>query len=274
MSRPLALTLAVATTALAWSPAASAYCPCYSPNSGANTHDCGVAAANGKNPTTAQWNDIFDLVSQGPSMWGDSGPSVTDIGQGCGKPEASHNVAARFPCELLKGIAMQESGWRQFCVPDAPSDQVGGASRTIISFDCGYGIGQVTSGMHKGDNPGFDRNRVASDPTYNLATGTQILAAKWKATNCVGDNQPTITSTTPATPTTTPTAACGTRPTAERPRTRKKSSAGWSTPRAPGPTPSSLIPTRATAAAAALPAICRSPSALPRPTAAPSALST
>lgn len=69
---------------------------------------------------------------------------------------------------------------------------MGGASRTIISFDCGYGIGQVTSGMHAGENPGFDRARVASDPTYNLATGTQILAGKWIATNCVGDNQPTV----------------------------------------------------------------------------------
>ena len=85
---------------------------------------------------------------------------------------------------------MQESGWRQFCVPDTPADQVGGAARTIISFDCGYGVGQVTSGMHKGETPAFDRARVAGDATYNLATGTLILADKWRATNCVGDNQP------------------------------------------------------------------------------------
>ena len=182
----------VAFATLAWSEAASAYCPCYTPASSSNTHNCGVAAANGQNPSVAEWNDIFDLVSRGPAVWGDKGPSVMDIGQGCGKPEPNHSVAARFPCELLKGIAKQESGWRQFCVPDTPSDQVGGPSRTIISFDCGYGIGQVTSGMHKGENPNFDRARVAGDPTYNLATGTQILASKWKATNCVGDNQPTI----------------------------------------------------------------------------------
>src|SRR4029079_18247202 len=97
-----------------------------------------------------------------------------------------------FPCELLKGIASQESGWRQFCVPDDPGDQVGGPSRTIISFDCGYGIGQVTSGMHIGESPAFDRDRVANDPTYNLATGTQIIASKWIATERVGDNQPSI----------------------------------------------------------------------------------
>ncbi|HTJ80835.1 MAG TPA: MYXO-CTERM sorting domain-containing protein, partial [Polyangiaceae bacterium] len=144
------------------------------------------------NPTDAEWADIFDLVSRGPSVWGDAGPTVGDIGQGCGMPEPLHDVAARFPCELLKSIAMVESGWRQFCVPTTPSDQVGGPSRTIISFDCGYGVGQVTSGMHTGENPDFDRARVASDATYNLATGTRILAGKWIATNCVGDNQPTI----------------------------------------------------------------------------------
>lgn len=182
----------VAFAALASSLPASAYCPCYTPASSSNTHNCGVDAANGQNPSVAEWNDIFDIVSRGPAVWGDKGPSVTDIGQGCGKPEPNHSVPARFPCELLKGIAKQESGWRQFCVPDTPGDQVGGPSRTIISFDCGYGIGQVTSGMHKGETPNFDRARVAGDPTYNLATGTQILASKWKATNCVGDNQPTI----------------------------------------------------------------------------------
>jgi hypothetical protein len=170
----------------------SAYCPCYTRTSNANTYNCGVDAAPGTNPTVAQWKDIFALVSRGPSAWGSSGPAVGTIGQGCGKPTPNVPVPAKFPCELLEAIAMQESGWRQFCVPDVPADQVGGASRTIISFDCGYGIGQVTSGMHAGEAPAFDRARVAADATYNLATGTLILADKWRATNCVGDNQPAI----------------------------------------------------------------------------------
>lgn len=179
-------------TSVAISGSAAAFCPCYTASSVNNNNNCGIEAVQGTNPSIAEWNSIFDLVSQGPSAWGNKGPSVTDIGQGCGKPEAYHTVPARFPCELLKGIAKVETGWRQFCVPDTPNDQVGGPSRTIISFDCGYGIGQVTSGMHKGENPSFDRQRVAADPTYNLATGTRILAGKWIATNCVGDNQPTV----------------------------------------------------------------------------------
>jgi hypothetical protein len=169
---------------------ALAFCPCYTLSSSSNSNNCGVEAAPGTNPSPAEWQPIFQLVASGPGAWGTQGPAVADIGQGCGKPEPMHDVPAIFPCELLRAIAMQESGWRQFCVPDTPADQVGGASRTIISFDCGYGVGQVTSGMHKGETPAFDRARVAADATYNLATGTLILASKWRDTQCVGDNQP------------------------------------------------------------------------------------
>ena len=172
--------------------AAAQYCPSYTLSSSGNTLNCGVEAVPGTNPTPAQWQSIFALVSNGPAAWGTNGPAVANIGAGCGKPMPSTSVPARFPCELLKAIAMQESSWKQFCVPSTPADQIGKSSRTIIAFDCGYGIGQVTSGMHNGESPAFDRARVAGDPTYNLATGTQILAAKWKATQCVGDNQPSI----------------------------------------------------------------------------------
>jgi hypothetical protein len=178
-------------TALAIAAPAAAYCPSYSASSLYNEYGCAIEATPGVNPSTEEWNAIFDLVSRGPAVWGDAGPSVDDIGAGCGVPEPLHEVPARFPCELLKGITRQESGWRQFCVPDLPDDQIGGAERTIISFDCGYGVGQVTSGMHEGETPDFDRERVAGDATYNLATGTRILAAKWSYTACVGDNQPT-----------------------------------------------------------------------------------
>jgi hypothetical protein len=33
---------------------------------------------------------------------------------------------------------------------------------------------------------------VAQEPLYNLGSGMKILAGKWRATPCVGDNQPTI----------------------------------------------------------------------------------
>ncbi|CAN5155470.1 hypothetical protein BH09MYX1_BH09MYX1_30290 [soil metagenome] len=46
--------------------------------------------------------------------------------------------------------------------------------------------------MHVGETPTFDRARVAADATYNMATGTRILAGKWAATSCVGDNDPDV----------------------------------------------------------------------------------
>lgn len=167
-----------------------AFCPCYTLSSNYNTYSCGVEAVAGTNPTVAEWTDIFALVSRGPSGWGSAGPSARNLTQGCGNPEPARQVPARFPCELLQAIAMVESDWRQFCVPDRPADQVGNPSRTIISFDCGYGVAQVTSGMHQGETPGYDRQRVAAEPTYNLATGARLLADKWAATRCVGDRQP------------------------------------------------------------------------------------
>ncbi len=170
---------------------ARAACPSYTLSSSNNTHNCGVEAVNGTNPSVAEWQKTFDLIAQGPNAWGNQGPNISDIKQGCDKPTPVTNAPPKFACELLKAIAQRESAWTQFCVPTSPSDQVGGPSRTIISFDCGYGIGQVTSGMHKGETPAFDQKRVAAEPVYNMATGAQIFAAKWRATKCVGDRQPT-----------------------------------------------------------------------------------
>ncbi len=165
------------------------YCPSYTASSPSNTHECAIEAAPGTNPTIDEWNAIFARVSGGPATWGDGLPSVAPIRAGC---DPFQTVPARFPCELLKAMAMAESGWQQFCVPDRPADQVGGASRTIISFDCGYGVSQVTSGMHVGEDPPWERARVASDATYNLATGTKILADKWRAVSCVGGRRPEV----------------------------------------------------------------------------------
>ncbi|WP_437535416.1 hypothetical protein WME79_14370 [Sorangium sp. So ce726] len=188
--RLLLIPAALSAAALVAPAARAAYCPCFTASSAYNDRGCAIEAVPGINPSVAEWNAIFDRVSRGPAAWGDAGPEAFDLGQGCDLPEARHAVPATFPCELLKAIAMQESGWQQFCAPDRPMDQAGGSSRTIISFDCGYGASQITSGMRSGDNPDFDPRRVAAEPTYNAATGTQILASKWKATRCIGDRQP------------------------------------------------------------------------------------
>jgi hypothetical protein len=171
---------------------ALAFCPSYTPSGTAGGQNCGVLPTPGKNPDVATWQTIFAKVAGGKATWGSDGPDIGVMGAGCANPIATHDVPAHFPCHVLQAIAMQESGWQQFCVPDSPASSVGAPERTIVSFDCGYGVGQVTTGMHVGETPTFDRDRVAGDPTYNLATGTLILRDKWKATKCVGDNNPDL----------------------------------------------------------------------------------
>lgn len=192
--RPLALSVALAAglAIVTVGAHARAYCPSYTPAQTAGGQNCGVEPAPGTNPSVAAWKLIFAKIAPGAASWGTDGPTIGTIGSGCGKPKAKTTVPAHFPCHVLEAIAMQESGWTQFCVPQVPAASVGAPSRTIVSFDCGYGIGQVTSGMHVNETPSFDRARVAADATYNLATGTRILAAKWAATNCVGDNDPDL----------------------------------------------------------------------------------
>ena len=168
---------------------APAACPSYTLGSTANTYRCGLDAVPGTNPSIAEWNAIFLRVAAGPQAWGEAGPPVATLTEGCGKPSEPAATAPLFPCELLQAIAMQESSWRQFCDPDRPPDQAGRPSQTIISFDCGYGTMQITTGMHIGETAAWDRPRVASDPLYNAATGGLFLRDKWQATACVGDRQ-------------------------------------------------------------------------------------
>lgn len=174
------------------SPARAQFCPSYTPAGTAGGQNCAIQPVEGKNPDIPTWHQIFKKVSGGKASWGSDGPDIGNMGAGCGHPKPLTEVPAKFPCHVLKAIAMRESFWQQFCVPTGPGSEKGKPERTIVSFDCGYGIGQVTSGMHVGENPAFDRQRVAGDATYNLATGTLILLSKWRAADCVGDNDPTL----------------------------------------------------------------------------------
>ncbi|MFO0624032.1 MAG: hypothetical protein U0325_00325 [Polyangiales bacterium] len=149
---------------------------------------CRVAPASGSNPTVGEMSTLFDRVAAGPQAYGalgwDFGGRNT-IGAGSGWCTGSgrrDTVAVSFPCVLLKAIYLTESSWRQFC-----TDQ-----QTVISFDCGYGIAQVTSGMRRGETSAYDANRVASSAAYNVSVGAAILADKWRASPCVGGNDPDV----------------------------------------------------------------------------------
>lgn len=183
--RAAAGVLAIAS-AMAWSGAARAYCPSYGTAAG-----CAVEPALGDNPDDATFRALFDRVGTVTIAPGEA-PAIGSMTHGCGLPVAEAKAPPSFPCHVLYAVAQQESGWTQFCLPEAPQSAVGKPERTIVSFDCGYGVAQVTTGMHDSDTPSFDQGRVASDVFYNMMVGAGILRSKWEAVECVGDRNPEI----------------------------------------------------------------------------------
>jgi len=86
---------------------------------------------------------------------------------------------ARVPATLLKAIAWVESDLTM-ASRSVPFESGGAA---LVSFDCGHGIMQVTSGMTTpmGDanQPSASQTGVATHYAYNIARGAAILAEKW-----------------------------------------------------------------------------------------------
>jgi len=85
------------------------------------------------------------------------------------------------PPTLLKAISWIESVTTQ----GAPSLPFGAIGPALVSFDCGYGIGQVTSGMTaplgESGQPTDEQALVATHFAYNIGRGAAILIDKWNA---------------------------------------------------------------------------------------------
>jgi soluble lytic murein transglycosylase-like protein len=89
-------------------------------------------------------------------------PSIKEINKLLTEAAIKYDV----PPEVVKAIAEQESGWRQF---------KDGKPYTDESDDRpGYGIMQVT------DTAGFDVERLKTDIVYNIEIGIEILNEKWE----------------------------------------------------------------------------------------------
>src|SRR3972149_1838294 len=102
-------------------------------------------------------------------------------------------TAGAAPCALLKAIAYVERSWHQATYSAAR----GSNGSTLVSFDCGYGIMQITSGMrNRGDLPSDVQERIAIDYVYNIGWGTKMLIDKWNLAPTyapvVGDRNPAV----------------------------------------------------------------------------------
>ena len=90
--------------------------------------------------------------------------------------QRAESPSAVMPAQLLHAISWIESQINQVHI-DVPYGAVGPA---LISFDCGYGIMQVTSSIdNDGGLPSRYEALAASHFAYNIAAGAGILAEKW-----------------------------------------------------------------------------------------------
>ena len=171
---PLLLAV-VAAAAIALPSRALAGCP--------STGGCPQPAVNGLEPDNVEMAALLEAASL--AQLGSEAPAYPDIELGHPTQEM---VPAILPCVLMKAIGYTESAWIQFCGGN------GNVGPTIISFDCGYGVTQVTSGMSSGSMGSFTFSpaRVAAEADYNIGTGAGILAAKWNVVPAIGDKQPTL----------------------------------------------------------------------------------
>ncbi len=159
--------------------------PCHSPNRGWGFDTYEYEDYAGK------YSLAIDLAVRGwavpPSYTVGDGETIDVSYQGVESgPRGARQAASKanaIPPTVYKSIAWIESGWSQA----AGQVPYGGTGPTITAIDCGYGLGQITTGMgHLAAPPALDV-RVASarqaiigtHPLFNIAEGVRILADKW-----------------------------------------------------------------------------------------------
>ena len=86
-----------------------------------------------------------------------------------------------IPATLLKSIAWVESNMMMA----SRSTRWESMGTSLVSFDCGHGIMQVTTGMTvplgSGSRASERQVSIATHYAYNIARGAQILAEKWNS---------------------------------------------------------------------------------------------
>lgn len=159
--------------------------PCHAPNRGwgFDTYEYEDYAA--------KYNLAIDLAVRGwavpvPYTVGD-GETIDVSYQGVESgPRTARQPASKtstIPPTVYKSIAWIESGWSQA----AGQVPYGGTGPTITAMDCGYGVGQITTGMgHLSAPPALDvrvpsarQAIIGTHPLFNIAEGVRILADKW-----------------------------------------------------------------------------------------------
>lgn len=123
-------------------------------------------------PYTLSTGEVIDVSYQGV----ESGPRTARL-----PADKSRGI----PPSLYKAIAWVESDYANA----SHSTLYGGVGPVLTSIDCGYGIGQITTGMgHLAAPPALDvrvpsarQALIGTHPVFNIAEGIRILADKWNS---------------------------------------------------------------------------------------------
>ena len=136
----------------------------------------------------ARYLDALQLAAHNELLPHDEAFALPALERGVGG-ERREDPRAVIPAPILYAIAWVESSTNQTAL-DVPYGSIG---PTLLSFDCGYGIMQVTSTIvNEGGLPTRYEALVGSHFAYNIAAGARILVEKWNDEfyPVVGGNDP------------------------------------------------------------------------------------
>jgi hypothetical protein len=131
--------------------------------------------------TVADTGEVVDLRYQGLV----SGPR--------GARSSTADKSLGIPPSIMKSIAWIEASWAN----GGAAVPYGGVGPVIRSGDCGYGIGQITTGMsNQSGVPSARQAAIGTHFMFNLAEGARILADKWNSAPrfrpVAGNGDPTV----------------------------------------------------------------------------------
>ena len=188
------LLIAVALLAAGWAASSPAPPPVWATH--AIPSDCALNPA----PSTYEGPQSRNLYLLGAEVAGHNMIAPSDSFFGIPRvengPRNNRTTTTPYvPPTLLKAVGWIESGLAQ-ADHSVPWESTG---PTKVSFDCGHGIMQVTSGMTDpadGGWPSAQQALVATHYLYNIGRGSAILAEKW---NSAPDFRPIVGNGDPRT---------------------------------------------------------------------------